>query len=262
MVYVMRNRNARLRSLLLGCVCLFCLSISAQANAFRVLFIGNSFTGFSQSSLERFRNTSPLGDDEFGYIFVGGASLDFHRKQAGTIEAIRNGQWDYVVLQDHSRQTLFLLDLFDSAVRELTTVVRESGAEPILFQTWARLEDGSYSPRQQLVNRRYNELAAELDIHVMSVGQTWLSIYNSDRAYFNRLHDPDRIHQTPLGASIVAGAAYKFLYDTDLSWAPMEPTARSAVLTNVATRPAHQNTGGESPEPEVRIESIISLLLD
>ncbi len=240
---------------------MLCLSISTQAQAFRVLFIGNSFTGFSQSSLERFRNASPLGADEFGYIILGGSNLNFHLNQAATVESIRNGNWDYVVLQDHSRQTLFFLDLFDSAVRALTDIIRESGAEPVLFQTWARLEQGNYASRQALVNRRYNELAAELDIHVMSVGQTWLSIYNNDRNYFNRLHDPDRIHQTPLGASLVAGAAYRFMYDTDLSWAPMESTAKRAVLGNVSTRPAHQNTGSQA-DKTVPIQSVITLLLD
>lgn len=257
----MHKTHIKAKFLLLGCVCLLCLSISTQSHAFRVLFIGNSFTGFSQSSLERFRNASPLGSDEFGYIFVGGSNLNFHLNQTATVEAIRNGNWDYVVLQDHSRQTLFFLDLFDSAVRALTTVVRESGAEPILFQTWARLEDGSYGSRQALVNRRYNERAAELGIHVMSVGQTWLSLYNTNRNYFNRLHDPDRIHQTPVGASIVAGAAYKFMYDTDLSWAPMESTARGAVLSNVRTRAAHQNTGSQ-PDKPVPLQSVVTLLLE
>lgn len=251
-----KNESSILKSTFLACALLLGLSMSFQANAFRVLFIGNSFTGFSKPSLEQFRRASPLEEDKFGYVFVGGRSLDYHVNQAATVDIIRNGNWDYVVLQDHSKQTLFFLDLFNSAVRELAGIIRESGAEPVLFQTWARLENGNYSLRQQEVNRQYNRLASELGIHVMNVGEVWLSIYNTNRSYFNRLYQSDGIHQTPLGATIVAAAAYKVMYDTDLSWAPMEATARRAVLDNVSTLEVTDS------KLIAAVQAMMSLLLD
>lgn len=235
--------------------------MSAQAKAFRVLFIGNSFTDISSTTIEHFRIVSPLGDDVFRYHAISGRSLDYHLQQQVTLDLINDGSWDYVMLQDHSQQTLFHLNLFNSAVREFANIVRDAGAEPVLFETWARLQTGGYSHRQAAVNSHYTNIAEELNIHVMSVGQVWLSIYNSNRSFFNRLHSDDRIHQTTTGSATVASAVYKVLYDTDLTWAPIDELSRQAVLINVSTRKAHTNRWGFAKK-FAGLNASIFLLLD
>ncbi len=252
----MNKQRKSFKFILMVAFSLVSLVSSANASAFRVLFIGNSFTGFSKPELERFKLASNL-DDEFGYEFIGGIDLFGHLNRPETLARIQNGQWDYVVLQDHSLQTYVRFEKFTSAITDLAALVRETGAEPILFQTFARLESGGYRLRQVTVNQRYRDLGETLNIHVMAVGEAWLHLHDTNLAYFNRLHQTDRIHQTPLGATIVAGALYKTLYDTDLSWAPMESVAKNAVLQTIDTRPAHLNGDRER---EQRRQQAISML--
>ncbi len=217
------------------------LLISWECHAFKVLFIGNSFTGFSSPVIKSFNAVSPLGDDEIAFIFAGGRFLTYHLEQQRTLDIIANNEWDYVVLQDHSRSTLLDLASFENSVREFTKIIRKSGAEPILFQTWARLQGSNYRLKQIAVNERYDNIAAELDLHVMRIGKVWLSAYQTNRPFFDRLFDNDQIHQTRLGSGIVAAAVFKTLYDTDLAWAPIDSVSRQFVLNNIETRAPFTN---------------------
>ncbi len=260
--YIVLKRVHKLKLYLLTVSALTFLLFSTQSLAFRVLFIGNSFTRLSIPTLQGMKSVSPLGVDVFEYEFVDGSSLSDHVNRKETIDAINNGAWDYVVLQDHSRQTLDNHLSFDIAVRSLVSVIRKSGAEPILFATWARLEQSGYAPRQLSVIAAYRLIGRELNVSVADVGGVWLAMYNTNRSVFKRMFDEDGIHQTKLGAQAVGASLYKVMYDTDLSWAPGSQSIKSAALALNITRSEHLNslTNRRIPPQMAALQAILSLL--
>ncbi|GHA15852.1 hypothetical protein GCM10008090_26850 [Arenicella chitinivorans] len=218
------------------------------ASAFKVLFVGNSFTGFSATTLQRFAASNPQGEDIFHYEYVGGISLSEHARRSQTLALIRDGHWDYVVLQDHSTQVIRHYGHFVSGIKELVTEVRASGAEPILFQTWARLQTGNYPGDQVRISQAYLDIGAELDVSVARVGDLWFEMYRNARTVFDRLFQEDQIHPTDFGTFAVAVSVYRVMYGGDLAWSPTAGVGtagdvmRTSALRLNVTRAAHYNT--------------------
>src|SRR5271169_3959760 len=82
------------------------LSVAAQAApSLRILFIGNSYTYFNNLP-EIFSRLAMAGQPglsvETTAITVGGSTLAQHRQRGAAQKAIREGHWDYVVLQEQS----------------------------------------------------------------------------------------------------------------------------------------------------------------
>ena len=242
------------------------LLVSAPASAFKVLFVGNSFTGFSASTLQRFAANNPQGEDIFHYEYVGGISLSEHARRPQTLALIRDGHWDYVVLQDHSTQVIRHYGYFVSGIKALVEEVRASGAEPILFQTWARLQTGNYPGDQIRISQAYLEIGAELDVPVARVGDLWFEMYRNARSVFDRMFQEDLIHPTDFGTFAVAISVYRVMYAGDLGWSPTAGVGtagdvmRASALRLNTTREAHYN-GANGRKVKAVIPAIELLLL-
>ena len=236
------------RHILLVCSIL-CLFSSLPAHAFKVLFVGNSFVGYSKNTLQSFAQHSPY-EDEFGYEFVGGISLIEHARRESTLTRIREQRWDYVVLQDHSLQTLRHPDSFRAGLEILINEIRNSGAEPILFMTWARLQSGNYLGDQKTVSAAYLDAGIEHNASVARVGDVFLDRYRNDSNLFFRMFDEDGIHPTSFGTFAVAASVYKVMYNDSMGWAPTSGVGaagdrlRAAAVGINTTRPAHYNSAG------------------
>ena len=245
---------------------------SSNAHAFKVLFIGNSFTGYAVSTLERFTRAAPNGQDQFSYEWVGGMTLLEHASRFETLRAIREGAFDYVVLQDLSLQPINNPNGFRQAIALLVNEVRQSGAEPILYMTWARLANGNYPNDQATVKAAYLAEAARYDLAVIRAGEVWNFFYQNNRTLFNKLYDPDLIHPSIFGTFAIASSVYKVLYGNNQSWTPTTgldsasaSAIRQAALQLNQTRPSYFNQPPApippSPSPIV-ITPILQLLLD
>lgn len=223
------------------------LLTSMPASAFKVLFVGNSFTGFSATTLQRFAANNPQGEDTFQYEYVGGISLSEHARRPQTLALIRDGHWDYVVLQDHSTQAIRHPGYFVSGIKDLVAEVRASGAEPILFQTWARLQTGNYPGDQIRISQAYLDIGAELEVSVARVGDLWFEMYRNSRSVFDRMFQEDLIHPTDFGTFAVAVSVYRVMYAGDLGWSPTAGVGsagdvmRASALRLNTTREAHFN---------------------
>ncbi len=223
------------------------LLASMPASAFKVLFVGNSFTGFSATTLQRFAANNPQGEDTFQYEYVGGISLSEHARRPQTLALIRDGHWDYVVLQDHSTQAIRHPGYFVSGVKDLVAEVRASGAEPILFQTWARLQTGNYPGDQIRISQAYLDIGAELEVSVARVGDLWFEMYRNSRSVFDRMFQEDLIHPTDFGTFAVAVSVYRVMYEGNLGWSPTAGVGsagdvmRASALRLNTTREAHFN---------------------
>jgi len=199
---------------------MFFLSIG-HASAARVLFIGNSFTGFTSASVKRFATVSPLGPHQFEFQFVGGTNLQAHSTREETIKAVQCKRFDYVVLQDHSLRTLIAPGSFEFGVTQLSDMARKAGAKPLLFETWARGQGGnldSFLFHQNIVSSAYHDIGAKLNIPVIHIGDAWRQIRNTNLGLFNSLFQSDLIHPTSTGEYVAAASIYRAIYSTDLSW--------------------------------------------
>jgi len=106
-----------------------------DVNAARILFIGNSFTGYSIQTLRRFSEMSPYGADELEFQLLSGTTLEAHTTRVKTLQAIQCKRFDYVVLQDHSQQTLNDPQSFAFGVSTFVSMARDNGAQPLLYET-------------------------------------------------------------------------------------------------------------------------------
>ncbi len=103
----------------------------------RILFIGNSFTFFNDLPAQ----VSAVLGCEAGRSLRGGAYLHDHLNEADelftlTREALKT-PWDYVVLQEQSRNAFANPEDYQHSVAALCALIRENGAKPVIYETWA-----------------------------------------------------------------------------------------------------------------------------
>ena len=137
----------------------------------RVLFIGNSHTYFNdmpQIFAEICRRNG-IGTD-VTMITHGGMGWDFHEKEPEVRFNIRYGGYDAVVLQ-HTAHPRGDLSVMEKSGDTLIKWVKEVGARPILYMTWAAKRDGeAYQP---VMSSAYRKLGRKNLCDVAPVGEAW-----------------------------------------------------------------------------------------
>ncbi|MGH9816665.1 MAG: hypothetical protein ACRD6I_11355, partial [Candidatus Acidiferrales bacterium] len=227
-----------------------------QGDALRVLFLGNSYTYYDNLPrlVEEFAATSGR-KIEARMIAPGGASLADHAANAKTLEAIRSGGWDFVVLQEQSALGAVYLvngearvanpEAFFAAARKLDGEVRRAGAKTVFYHTWPQRE--APDSDRAMVDYAYMRIARELHAIVAPVGLAWqqaraevggASLYAEDGSHPSRSGSylaAAVIAAALTGASPVGGPAR-------ISGAPVNPdtgavgTGGSAVLVDLPAR--------------------------
>lgn len=139
----------------------------------QVLFVGNSFTYYNNSVHKHYRGLrnansadgNARGDERM--LSISGGSLAEH--EGGLRQMLDAGQWDAVVLQGYSSGPITpgKAERFRDAARDYAKAIRQSGAEPVFFMTWA------YTSQPQMtaaLDEAYSAIGAELDAKVVPVG--------------------------------------------------------------------------------------------
>ena len=185
-----------------------------------VLFVGNSYSfgvprAFSKIATEHGKSVRT------GHSTNSGWSLQRHSTNPGTLKKIREGRWDIVVLQEHSEIPALPPKKRDAAMfpplRSLVTEARNSGAVPLLYQTWGR-RDGDRSVRHDDFHamtarlRKGYQAAAENcgGMVVVPAGDAWEREMEAGRGA--ELFMPDGSHPTPFGNEMTAGAFYEAIF--------------------------------------------------
>ncbi|MRR24444.1 SGNH/GDSL hydrolase family protein [bacterium] len=169
----------------------------------RVLFVGNSYTYF-----ENLPQVVSVLSGKTGTVLLtrkvtaGGAKLSEHWRGArglNTREEINNGKYDIVVLQEWSLGTVNEKDSAEYYLGLFSGLIRNNGAKPYYYLTWAREK----SPEQQeTISRVYRETAAANGAKVVPVGEAWAAA-RAERPDF-RLYFPDGSHPAELGTYLAA----------------------------------------------------------
>ena len=175
------------------------VSVSAGADDTRVLFIGNSLTYWNEMPWMLERVAESLGDRKLRAVFNGGSgmSLRQHWDRGRAVRAIREGNWDYVVLQAQSSEMLATPDETRRYARLLDGEIRKVRAKTIVFGTW--VIEGSDTPQAELT-KRYAALAKELDAELAPVGTAWDEL----RRAGIRMFDGSGVHPSLAGTYLSA----------------------------------------------------------
>ncbi len=173
----------------------------------KVLFLGNSFTArndlpglIAQLAEERGQGM------RHHLISAGGASLRAHWNAGAAPKAIREGRYDYVVLQEQSTLPVENARRMHENVRLFDEVIKAAGAKTALYMTWAR----QHAPEsQQAITNAYTNIGRELGATVVPVApfacaSGFKKPLEPEAQAKGALHDPDQSHPTPAGSYLAA----------------------------------------------------------
>ena len=141
-----------------------------------VLFVGNSFTYYNNGLHSHYRNllhaahTDGEAPGNRRLLTISGCTLPEH--SSGLQQMLAGQAWDVVVLQGYSRGPISpqMAEPFRSAARQYAKAIRENGAEPVFFMTWA------YADKPEMIEQlddAYTAIGAELGAQVVPVGRAF-----------------------------------------------------------------------------------------
>jgi hypothetical protein len=227
-------------------------------NPLRILFVGNSYTNGSWRAIQAvFKAEAP--NVVLEKQTAGGAKLTAWAKNADLLKRIREGDWDYVVLQEQSQVPSLpdphLKGFFDAATT-LDKHIRDSGAKTVFFMTWGR-RDGDKHNRQinpdfETMQRRlaasYREIALQRDALLAPVGEAYARIKQTDPDLFPRLYKGDGSHPA-LGAYVAAYCLHRAIRGKTPEIPTIPATARPGDLPDDETLRAIQDAVAAAFEP-------------
>lgn len=239
------NQSKVVELLLLLILCLNVASAPAAAPdnqspvSRRVLFIGNSYTAQIKDCLTQMLEKSHYHKSVFAFIVRGGADLQYHLSNEETLKRIKLGKWDYVVIQEQSQIPAFggkHERAFHCSVDQFTKVIREAGAEPILYMTWGR-RDGDpdnqgifpdYETMQKRLSSAYIAAARRNQVLMAPVGDAWSAVRQSDNELGRALYKADGSHPSEKGAHLSSYVFFWGLFPGSLSTMEYQGTLTKA----------------------------------
>jgi hypothetical protein len=174
----------------------------------KVLFVGNSFTYYNNGLHHHYRSlVRASGTDVHTRLTtISGGYLREHLPGLPAIAASEN--WDVIVLQGYSRGPIeaATAESFRDAATLAAEIVRESGAEPVLFMTWA------YKGRPEmtaLLDAAYSDTGDAIGAQVVPVGRAFARAI--DQRPQLALRTDDLKHPTLAGTYLAACVFYAVL---------------------------------------------------
>ena len=185
-----------------------------------ILFVGNSYSFGMPKELKKVA-ASHGKSVRVGHATYGGWTLSKQAANPPTLQKIRNGKWDIVVIQEQSvipslpkwRRNFIMLP----PLQELATEARKNGAIPVLYQTWGR-RDGDPDVRgddffamTERVRRGYSAASSAMgNLVVVPAGDEWEKEARAGRK--KELFLDDGSHPSAVGNAITARAFYHTLF--------------------------------------------------
>ena len=216
----------RLRSLSLILLLLPAFLLGQEQETEKVLFVGNSFTFFwnMPQMVEAMAKDQGVAL-ETAQSTVGGSNLEQHWKEekgTKTRQLLDNGNWDYVVLQDHSTSTIDHAERFKTYATKLIELVKEKNAQPLLSMTWAY---DSNPLMQETISSAYLALGEKTGTKVVPVGSIFMKAQKARpdlKMYF------DDKHPSSDGSYLIALIYYKYFTGRSVLEIPNRLTTKDA----------------------------------
>lgn len=185
-----------------------------------ILFVGNSYSFGVPKALRKLagQRGKRLRLEQAS---TGGWTLARHAGNEETLRKIREGGWDVVVFQEQSRIPSLPEPQRHAAMtqplRKLVKTARNSGAIPVLYQTWGyrngdskRAGDDFHAMTRRL-REGYREAAKKAgNLVVIPIGDAWEREVRAGKA--EKLFMPDGSHPTPDGNALTAKVFFETIF--------------------------------------------------
>ncbi|HAW53190.1 MAG TPA: hypothetical protein DCX54_12830 [Flavobacteriales bacterium] len=210
---------------------LILLGTNVHGQVRQVLFLGNSYTYVNNMPQIVVDFASSVGDSMvFESNTPGGYTLQGHASNPTSTGKIRQGNWDFVVLQEQSQLPSFPIsqveqDVFPFA-RQLDSLIDVFNpcSETIFYMTWGRKNgDASncaswppvctYEGMDSLLRLRYIMMADSNDESISPVGAVWRYIRQNYPGI--NLYQADESHPSAAGSYAAACSFYTAIFKKD-----------------------------------------------
>lgn len=188
-----------------------------------ILFIGNSYSFGVPKHLQKIAKSRER-KVRIGHSTYGGWTLAKHVEHSPTLEKLRKGNWDVVVIQEQSlnpsRNEKIRKMAMDPAVKFLVSEARALGAVPLLYQTWGRrdgdpdLPDDDFYHMNMRVRNGYRAASENAgDVTIVPVGDAWEREFMAGRG--RDLFLDDGSHPSFFGNDVTAREFYRVIFGED-----------------------------------------------
>jgi hypothetical protein len=230
---------------------------SQTPRVWKVLIIGNSYTYFN--NLPKMFEQVALADQpprgvQCEMIVKGGATLQQHWEGGKAVPAIRQGGWDFVILQEQSTLGVtFIVEgqpriadasYYFAAARRFDDVIRKSGARTVVFAFWAR-ENAPKEDHDALAYDHF-KLGKDLGAIVAPAGLAWQA-FRKQKAGAALYHE-DHSHPMPEGSYLAACTLYAACFGAVPARPPLTITAKPIKVSGEESSPKAQILLQLSPE--------------
>jgi hypothetical protein len=205
----------------------------------RVLFVGNSLTATNDLP-QAFRALAEAGRRpiETQMVAPGGVSLEEHWRSTGARQALDEGRWDVVVLQQGPSTLPGSRAHLRTWTRRWADEARAHGARPALLGAWP--EAARREALQGAIDS-HAEAASASDATLLPVAAAWRAALRRDPAF--ELYGPDGFHPSQLGTRLAALVVYAGLTGADPARLPLEVDDTVAPVLRAAAAEALAATG-------------------
>ncbi len=181
-----------------------------RSDPVKLLFIGNSYTqqndlpAMISALAESAGNSPPIVYDK---QLVGGYTLEQHWNDGVALDKIRQGGWEFVVLQEQSWRPIADKPAMTNYARKFDQAINDQGGITLFYLTWTR----AHLPQMQTnLNSAYLRLAEQLRAEVAPAGMAWRLALDNDPGLV--LHESDQSHPNPTGTYLAACAFFGAIF--------------------------------------------------
>ena len=206
---------------------LMATAVCGQAN---VLFVGNSYI-YTNNLPQMTANVASSAGYRMTWQSNAPGGCTFMQHCANqSMTMIRNGGWDFVVLQEQSQYPSFPqwqveAEVFPYAARLVDSVYAANPcAEPMFYMTWGRRDGdagnagefpvlGTYEGMDSMLYERYMQMAVDNDASVCPVGRVWRYLRTNHPSI--ELYQSDGSHPSVAGTYAAACSFAVMFFDLD-----------------------------------------------
>ena len=146
-----------------------------------------------------------------------------HWDDGVALARIREGNWDYVVLQEYSVGPTYWPEEMEYDMRLFDGEIKKVGAKTVLFSTWTR---AGYDDQARM-DALFDRIGRETGAMVVPVGRVWQKSLAKRMDVW--LYDNDGKHPSMAGSYLTACTFYAAFYQHRLSGLPRMVTEGEGV---------------------------------
>ena len=232
---LIRAASALLATVLVAAGCACGGADGGSVRPLRVLFVGNSLTATNDlpAAVRALAAEAGRRPVETRTVAPGGVSLEEHWRSTGAREALAEGPWDAVVLQQGPSSLPDSRAHLRTWSRRWADEVRAHGARPALLGVWSEAERRQALPASIA---SYTAAAGAADAILLPAGAAWRAAWRREPGL--ELYGPDGFHPSVLGTALAALVVYAGLTGADPGVLPLDADGDAASVLRAAAREA------------------------